>query len=158
MKITGEQVWLKAIQDTADNLATGITLVKQWGDYVFAVGGHESNDYTLVFYMLNFETGELTDSPKKIDVNATHGDVPAGAKIVLNHPSQVRTYYAANSSIFHFFPGQEVGGQFDGLSRRLLLYFDTSTHTITRFNQYKANSDPTSDDPNFHTIITSISH
>ena len=87
MKITGEQVWLKAIQDTADNLATGITLVKQWGDYVFAVGGHESNDYTLVFYMLNFETGELTDSPKKIDVNARYKDVASGAKIVLNHPS-----------------------------------------------------------------------
>ena len=87
MKITGEQVWLKAIQDTADNLATGITLVKQQGDYVFAVGGHESNDYTLVFYMLNFETGELTDSPKKLDVNARFGDVAAGAKIVLNHPS-----------------------------------------------------------------------
>jgi len=87
LKITGEQVWLKAIQDTADNLATGITLVKQWGDYVFAVGGHESNDHTLVFYMLNFETGELTDSPKKLDVNAKYGDVPAGAKIVLNHHS-----------------------------------------------------------------------
>ena len=87
MKISGEQVWLKAIQDTADNLATGITLVKQWGDYVFAVGGHESNDYTLVFYMLKFETGELTDSPKKLDVNRRFGDVPAGAKIVLNHPS-----------------------------------------------------------------------
>ena len=87
MKINGEQVWLKAIQDTAYNLATGITLVKQWGNYVFAVGGHESNDYTLVFYMLNFETGELTDSPRKIDVSAAWGDVPAGAKIVLNHPS-----------------------------------------------------------------------
>jgi len=91
LKITGEQVWLKAIQDTADNLATGITLVKQWGDYVFAVGGHESNDHTLVFYMLNFETGELTDSPKKIDVNAAYGEVAAGAKIVLNHQSQVST-------------------------------------------------------------------
>jgi hypothetical protein len=69
-------------------LATGITLVKQWGDYVFAVGGHESNDYTLVFYILNFETGELTDSPKKLDVSATHfDDIAAGAKIVLNHPS-----------------------------------------------------------------------
>ena len=87
MKITGEQVWLKAIQDTADNLATGITLVKQWGDYVFAVGGHESNDYTLVFYMLNFETGELTDAPKKLDFNSTWGDVAAGAKIVLNDAS-----------------------------------------------------------------------
>jgi len=87
LKITGEQVWLKAIQDTADNLATGIMLVKQYSDYVFAVGGHESNDYTLVFYMLNFETGELTDSPKKLDVNAKYGDVPAGAKIVLNHHS-----------------------------------------------------------------------
>ena len=85
MKITGEQVWLKAIQDTADNLATGITLVKQWGDYVFAVGGHESNDYTLVFYMLNFETGELTDSPKKLDVSLAYNEIASGAKIVLNH-------------------------------------------------------------------------
>ena len=130
MKITGEQVWLKAIQDTADNLATGITLVKQWGDYVFAVGGHESNDYTLVFYMLNFETGELTDSPKKLDMSVAHNDDFSGAKIVLNHPSQVSTIWAASNSFIDFFPGQEVGGQINGLSRRLRLHFDTYNSTI----------------------------
>ena len=129
MKISGEQVWLKAIQDTADNLATGITLVKQWGDYVFAVGGHESNDYTLVFYMLNFETGELTDSPKKLDVSRLYGDIAAGAKIVLNHPSQVSTVEGID-----FYPRQEVGGQFNGLSNRLNMIFDSSKNTIEYFN------------------------
>jgi hypothetical protein len=60
------------------------------------VGGHERNENTLVFYMLNFETGELTDSPKKLDMNAEYGDIAAGAKIVLNHPSQVSTIEAAS--------------------------------------------------------------
>jgi hypothetical protein len=114
-------------------MATGITLVKQWGDYVFAWGGHESNDHTLVFYMLNFETGELNGSPKKLDVNAAHGDVAAGAKIVLKHPSLVSTFHADGYSVIYFFPRQEVGGQFNGLSHLLTLFFSTSTHTITSF-------------------------
>jgi hypothetical protein len=82
MKITGEYVWLKAIQDTLDNFATGITLVVQSGDYVFAVGGHESNDYTLVFYMLEINTGELT-APKTLDFSAVYSEDLTNVKIVL---------------------------------------------------------------------------
>jgi hypothetical protein len=59
-------------------------LVKQYGNYVFAVGGHESNDHTLVFYMLDYATGELLDSPKTLDLTSKYGDIPADAKIVLN--------------------------------------------------------------------------
>ena len=135
MKITGEQVWLKVIQDTADNLATGITLIKQWGNFVVAVGGHESNDYTFVFYMLNFETGELNDSPKKLDISVAHGDFATGTKIVLNHPSHVSTYLAPDNPYrIELFANHEVGGQSNGLTNRLYMYFDKSTHTITSFD------------------------
>jgi hypothetical protein len=133
LKITGKQVWLKAIQDTADNLATGITFVKQWGDYVFAVGGHESNDYTLVFYMLNFETGELTDRPRKIDFKSIYNDIAPGAKLVINDASQVSTFHTAKSSDISFAPRQEVNGQFNGRTNYIRMYFNPSENTINRF-------------------------
>ena len=83
--------------------------------------------------MLNFETGELTDSPRKINVNSAYSDVPAGAKIVLNHQSQVSTYNAGSYSRIDFFPRQEVGGQSNGLSHHITLFFSTSDNKIRYF-------------------------
>ena len=97
------------------------------------MGGHESNDYTLVLYMLNYETGELTDSPKTLDLSVAYGEDFSGVKIVLNHASQVSTNYAASNSRIDIFARQEVGGQFNGLSHKLELKFDASTQTIIRF-------------------------
>jgi hypothetical protein len=70
-------------------LATGITALTYYntgsfGGYVFAAGGHESNDQTLVFYILMYDTGELTSPPTKVDLNTEYSDVTSGARIVLS--------------------------------------------------------------------------
>ena len=40
----GDLYWLKVVQDTEFNLATGITMVHHVNNIVYAVGGYESDN------------------------------------------------------------------------------------------------------------------
>ena len=48
--IDGELIWLRVVQDTEYNLATGITMVFYTDNIVFATGAYENEDSAAVFY------------------------------------------------------------------------------------------------------------
>ena len=48
--ILGVLYWIKVVQDTASNLATGITAVYYLNDVIYAFGGVENDDQSIVIY------------------------------------------------------------------------------------------------------------